>query len=168
MTGRINNHSLIILLASLLLAVSCNSDIVFTNNFSIAGKTWRLSDIPVFEVAVTDTIAANNIWLILRTGSDYPFRNIHLFVTAATPEGKVITDTLQFNLADEKGVWYGKGFGDIHSLNLPYKSNIYFPSKGIYIFKIQHGMRIEDLKGVYDIGLKVEKIKKQTYPGGKT
>ena len=97
---------------------------------------------------------------MLRTGSDYPFRNIHLFVTVATPDGKVITDTLQFNLADEKGDWYGKGFGDIHALNLPYKSNVYFPSKGTYMFKIQHGMRIEDLNGVYDIGLRVEKIKK--------
>lgn len=160
MTERINNRSFILILTSLLLSVSCNSDIVYTNSHSIAGKTWRLTDIPAFEVPVTDTLTANNIWLMLRTGSGYPFRNIYLFVTAATPDGKVITDTLQFNLADEKGAWYGKGFGDIHALNLPYKSNVYFPLKGIYMFKIQHGMRIEDLKGVYDIGLRVEKIKK--------
>ena len=97
---------------------------------------------------------------MFRTGSAYPFRNIYFFVTAVTPDGKAITDTLQYYLADEKGNWYGKGFGDIHALNLPYKSNVYFPLKGTYLFKIQHGMRIEDLKGVYDIGLRVEKIRK--------
>ena len=53
-----------------------------------------------------------------------PFRNIYLFVTTTSPDGKSITDTLQYNLADEKGKWYGKGFGDIHELKLPYKSNV--------------------------------------------
>ena len=41
----------------------------------------------------------------------------------------------------------------------PYKSNVYFPRNGTYKFKIQHGMRVEDLKGIYDIGMKIEKIR---------
>jgi gliding motility-associated lipoprotein GldH len=123
-------------------------------------ETWALTDIPVFKVHITDTINSNNVFFTIRSGSSYPFRNIYLFVTATSPDGKQITDTLQYNLADEKGKWYGKGFGDIHELNLPYKSNVFFPDKGIYEFKIQHGMRIENLKGVYDIGLKIEKYKK--------
>jgi len=143
-----------------LLSVSCNSDVVFTESFEIPGKTWRLSDIPSFDVPINDTLNSNNIWLMIRTGSAYPYRNIYLFVTASTPDGKTITDTLQYDLADEKGNWYGKGFGDIHALNLPYKTNVYFPLKGTYMFKIQHGMRIENLTGVYDIGLKVEKTRK--------
>jgi gliding motility-associated lipoprotein GldH len=32
--------------------------------------------------------------------------------------------------------------------------------KGSYEFKIQHGMRVENLKGVYDFGLRIEKIRK--------
>jgi gliding motility-associated lipoprotein GldH len=126
----------------------------------MAEKTWRLLDIPAFKVPFTDTVNSNNVFFTIRTGSSYPFRNIYLFVTTTSPDGKSITDTLQYNLADEKGKWYGKGFGDIHELNLPYKSNVYFPLKGTYQFKIQHGMRIEDLKGVYDFGLRIEKIGK--------
>jgi gliding motility-associated lipoprotein GldH len=133
---------------------------VFTDFFEIPEKTWSLSDIPSFDVPINDTLNSNNIWLMIRTGSDYPYRNIYLFVTASTPGGITITDTLQYDLADEKGNWYGKGFGNIHALNLPYKTNVYFPLKGNYMFKIQHGMRIENLNGVYDIGLKVEKIRK--------
>ena len=123
-------------------------------------KTWRLMSIPAFNIPITDTLKSNNIFFTIRTGSSYPFRNIYLFVTTISPDGKSITDTLQYNLADEKGKWYGKGFGDIHELNLPYKSNVYFPLKGTYEFKIQHGMRIENLKGVYDFGLRIEKISK--------
>jgi gliding motility-associated lipoprotein GldH len=137
---------------------SCNSNVVFTDSYVIPEKTWSLKDIAVFKVPVTDTVNSNNVFFTIRSGSSYPFRNIYLFVTTISPDGKSISDTLQYNLADEKGKWYGKGIGDIHSLSLPYKSNVFFPMKGTYQFKIQHGMRIEDLKGVYDFGLRIEKI----------
>lgn len=143
-----------------LIFISCSSsDLVFTDSHAISDKVWSLKDIAEFEVQVNDTLSANNITIMLRTGSAYPFRNIFLFVTATNPGGSAVTDTLQYFLANEKGKWYGKGFGDIHALNLPYKSNVYFPSTGIYKFRIRHGMRAEDLEGVYDIGLRIEKIR---------
>jgi gliding motility-associated lipoprotein GldH len=133
----------------------------------MTGKIWKLTDIPTFKVPITDTLTSNNVIFTIRSGSSYPFRNIYLFVTTTSPDGKNITDTLQYNLADEKGKWFGKGFGDIRELNLPYKSNVFFPLKGTYVFKIQHGMRIEDLKGIYDIGLRIEKKRKEISVGGK-
>lgn len=126
----------------------------------MAGATWKLMDVPAFKVPITDTINSNNVIFTIRSGSSFPFRNIYLFVSTTSPDGKKITDTLQYNLADQKGKWYGKGFGDVHELKLPYKSNVSFPLKGIYEFKIQHGMRIENLKGVYDFGLRIEKYRK--------
>ncbi|MBE3141251.1 MAG: gliding motility lipoprotein GldH [Thermoplasmata archaeon] len=156
----INRYSFVLILTSLVLLSSCNSNVVFTDSLEMPGRTWKLLDIPAFKIPVTDTLNSNNVFFTIRTGSSYPFRNIYLFVTTTSPDGKSITDTLQYNLADEKGKWYGKGFGDIHELNLPYKTNVYFPLKGSYQFKIQHGMRVEDLKGVYDFGLRIEKISK--------
>jgi gliding motility-associated lipoprotein GldH len=160
MTEGINRFSAVVVLSLLLLMTSCNSNVIYTDSSAMPEKTWKLFDIPTFKVPVTDTLNSSNVMFTIRTGSSYPFRNIYFFVTTTSPDGKSITDTLQYNLADEKGKWYGKGFGDIHELNLPYKSNVYFPVKGTYQFKIQHGMRIEDLKGVYDIGLRIEKISK--------
>ncbi|MEI8225414.1 MAG: gliding motility lipoprotein GldH [Bacteroidota bacterium] len=156
----INRYSFVLILTSLVLLSSCNSNVVFTDSLEMPGRTWKLLDITAFKIPVTDTLNSNNVFFTIRTGSSYPFRNIYLFVTTTSPDGKSITDTLQYNLADEKGKWYGKGFGDIHELNLPYKTNVYFPLKGSYQFKIQHGMRVEDLKGVYDFGLRIEKISK--------
>ncbi len=156
----INRYSFVLILTSLVLLSSCNSNVVFTDSLEMPGRTWKLLDITAFKIPVTDTLNSNNVFFTIRTGSSYPFRNIYLFVTTTSPDGKSITDTLQYNLADEKGKWYGKGFGDIHELNLPYKTNVYFPLKGSYQFKIQHGMRVEDLKGVYDFGLRLEKISK--------
>jgi gliding motility-associated lipoprotein GldH len=160
MIKRINRYAFVLILNLLLLLSSCNSKVLYTESFVMPEKTWALMNTPVFTVPVSDTINSNNVIFTIRTGSSYPFRNIYLFVTTTSPDGKSITDTLQYNIADEKGKWYGKGFGDIHELSLPYKSNVYFPVKGSFQFKIQHGMRIEDLKGVYDFGLRVEKISK--------
>lgn len=131
---------------------------MYSDSKVIPDNTWKLLDIPIFNVPVTDTATSNNIYFVIRNGSSYPYRNIYLFVTTTSPDGLIITDTLQYNLADEEGRWYGKGFGDLHELNLPYKTNVYFPVKGTYQFKVQHGMRIEDLKGVYDFGLRIETI----------
>ena len=122
-------------------------------------KEWTLENVALFTPEITDTISTNNVFFIIRTGSSYPFRNIYLFLSTTAPTGKTITDTLQYMLADDKGKWYGKGIGDIHELILPFKSSVYFPSKGIYSFKIRHGMRSEMLQGVYDLGLKIEKTK---------
>jgi gliding motility-associated lipoprotein GldH len=149
-----------LLLISIILLASCNSNVVFTDSQAIPEETWKLMNVPVFKVPINDTINGNNVMFTIRTGSSYPFRNIYLFVTTTSPGGTKITDTLQYNLADEKGKWYGRGFGDIKELDLPYKSNVFFPLKGTYEFKIQHGMRIENLKGVYDLGLRIEKIRK--------
>ena len=156
----INRFSFIFILTILFLLSSCNSKIVYTNSQTMAEETWKLMDITAFKVPITDTLNSNNVFFTIRNSSSYPFRNIYLFVTTISPDGKKITDTLQYNLADEKGKWYGKGFGDIHELNLPYKSTVYFPLKGTYEFKIQHGMRVENLKGVYDFGLRIEKFRK--------
>ena len=158
MTRRIINYIFVVLPLSLLLLSSCSSNVVYSDTHTMAENTWKLMDISSFKAEIDDTLTSNNIFFTLRSSSSYPFRNIWLFVTTTGPDGKSITDTLQFNLADEKGKNYGRGFGDIHELDLPYKSNVYFPAKGLYQFRVQHGMRVEDLKGVYDFGLRIEKI----------
>jgi gliding motility-associated lipoprotein GldH len=160
MIKRRNRYSFILILTSFVLLSSCNNNVVYTDSLPMPGKTWELMNIASFRVPINDTINSNNVIFTIRTGSSYPFRNIFLFVKTTSPDGKFITDTLEYFLADEKGKWYGRGFGDIHELNLPYKSNVYFPLKGTYKFNIQHGMRIEDLAGVYDFGLRIEKTGK--------
>jgi gliding motility-associated lipoprotein GldH len=157
----INRYIYLVLLAGFM--ISCFRNVVFTDSEVMKGKIWKLADIPVFRIPVKDTLNSNDIYFIVRTGSSYPYRNIYLFVTTIAPDGKSITDTLQYDLADEKGNWYGTGFGDIHELKLPFKSNVFFPVSGTYQINVQHGMRIEDLKGVYDFGLRVEKTLKQDF-----
>lgn len=160
MKKRIIRSVFFLLFGSLIALSSCNRDVVFSESAVMKKNSWNLMNILSFSVPVTDTVNSNNIIFTIRTGTSYPFRNIYLFVSTTSPDGKIISDTLQYNLADEKGKWLGKGFGDIRELSLPYKSNVYFPVKGSYLFNIQHGMRAEDLKGVYDFGLRIVRVSK--------
>jgi gliding motility-associated lipoprotein GldH len=160
MTEGINKYTFLFCVLITLLLSACNSNTLFTDSVSMPDEVWTLENVTDFTPEITDTVTRNNISIIIRTGSSYPFRNIYLFVSTSSPAGKTITDTLQYMLADEKGNWYGKGIGDVHQLDLPFKSSVYFPVKGKYSFRIRHGMRNETLKGVYDIGLRIEKIKK--------
>ena len=153
-------YSVISLILTVLLFSACNSNMVYTDSKSMKEKVWNLDDVAVFLVPVSDTLNSSNVNFTIRTGTAYPFRNIYLFISTTSPDGRIITDTLEYKLADEKGKWYGKGFGDIHELDLPYKSNVFFPKKGNYQFTIRHGMREEALTGVYDLGLRIEKISK--------
>ena len=152
----VNRYSGIVFLTSCLMLLSCNY-FCLHRIIAYAGKKWELMNIPSFNVPIDDTLNSHDVIFTIRTGSAYPFRNIYLFVQTTSPDGKFITDTLEYFLADETGHWFGHGFGDIHELNLPYKSNVYFPVKGTYQFNIRHGMRIEDLNGVYDFGLRIKK-----------
>ncbi|MDR2887374.1 MAG: gliding motility lipoprotein GldH [Bacteroidales bacterium] len=156
MTAR---HSKFIFLLAGMLIMSCSGNITYTGSHSMEDRVWRLMDVKSFGAHIDDTVTANNISFTIRTGSDYPFRNIFLFVSTLSPVGKKITDTLEYYLADDKGDWYGKGVGDIRELSLPYRANVYFPTPGEYTFNVQHGMRTENLKGVYDIALRIEKTK---------
>jgi gliding motility-associated lipoprotein GldH len=156
---RIIKSTMILIAGSLIFLLSCKNNALFTDSAVMPENTWNLFNTPEFRVEITDTTNRSDVFFTIRTGSDYPFRNIWLFVTTTSPDGeKILTDTLEYNLADEKGNWYGKGFGDIHELNLPYRTNVFFPVKGKYLFKIQHGMREVDLKGIYDIGLRIERF----------
>jgi gliding motility-associated lipoprotein GldH len=159
MTEGLNKFTLLFCTVLTLLVCSCNSNVIFTDSVSMVKEEWTLENVPVFTPLIKDTLSSNNVFFTLRTGSSYPFRNIYLFVSTTSPAGKTITDTLQYILADEKGKWYGKGSGDIHEMRLPFKTNVYFPAKGTYSFKVRHGMRSETLNGVYDIGLRIEKFK---------
>jgi len=155
-----NRLSFLIFLTSVITLTACRDNVLFNEAQDMPAKTWVLSDVPAFRVPVDDTLHSNNISFSIRTGSSYPFRNIYLFVTTISPRGAVLTDTLQYNLADEKGKRYGKGFGDIRELTLPFRLNVYFPEKGTYTVKVRHGMRLQELKGVYDFGMRVDRISK--------
>ena len=136
---------------------SCDSNRVYEEYHKIPDYNWSMKDTIRFEIDVTDTISVHNLLVNIRNTGGYAYSNMWLFVKQISPDGSMIDDKFECQLASEKGEWYGTGFGDIFDLQVPFKQNMVFPKSGVYTFEIVQGMRDEELKEVVNIGLRLEK-----------
>lgn len=139
----------------MLLNMSCDRSTFFADNMRMEEEKWSMYDPGKFTCIIEDTVRIYDLTLSVRTSTGYPYRNLYLFVVTSFPSGSSLTDTIQGVLTDEKGKWLGRGAGDIREITIPFKSNVYFPEKGEYHFKVIHGMRDTVLQGVYDIGMRI-------------
>jgi len=146
---------------AMLFLSSCDKTGIYEQNISIHDEKWSMDSIASFSPAISDSISAHNIYVNLRNTTSYPNSNIFLFITTHAPSGAMLRDTLECILANQKGDWLGKGVGRIRDNQIIYKNNIRFPSKGIYTFEIQHGMRTDVLKEVVSVGIRIELAQQQ-------
>ncbi len=150
-------YSFSIILGGLLLLSSCDPSRVFEQNIRIPAGAWSQDQPVKFSVPVEDTSSLHNIYINIRNTGQYENRNLFLFVTTTAPNGQMVRDTFECFLADEKGKWYGKGLGDLHYVQVPYKMSVVFPYPGLYEFTIEQAMRREVLEHITDVGIRIEK-----------
>jgi gliding motility-associated lipoprotein GldH len=148
-----------LMILATIIASSCSRKIEYEEYAEIQDNAWEINDIKSFDVPIQDTSNAFHVFLMLRNNGEYPWRNIHMFVTTTSPAGHQVKDTVEYYLADEMGKWLGSGWGHIWTNQLPFRLNVRFPHKGIYKFDIQHGMRNEVLPGILDVGVMIKKLK---------
>lgn len=159
--------SVFILFVGVLLFASCDKTRVYDEYESINSE-WHRDSIVKFNFEAPDTLNNYNLFINLRNNSDYDFSNIYLITELNFPNGKVISDTLQYEMAAPTGEWLGTGFGDVKESKLWYKENLKFTEPGEYSVNIQQAMRrrdsvqgIESLEGITEVGFRIEDIKQQ-------
>ena len=141
----------------LFIIVSCDENRVFDEYKSIPQANWLKSDIAEFEFTLDDTLSKNQVFIKIRNTVDYPFSNIYLFTKVNFPDGRILIDTLEYEMTNAEGMWLGDGVSGIKNNLLYYKKDVVFYEKGNYKFSIQHGMRTDSLVGIQNIGLRIEK-----------
>ena len=147
------------ILAIILIISGCDSYMVYDKSNSINDTVWNRNSRQKFFVEITDTANYNNIHVRLRHTGLYPYSNLYIFLKTTLPSGQSKTDTLEMILADDGGRWYGSGLGDVKSYSIPYRDKVRFMHPGTYLFEIEHAMRDIDLKGILNVGIRVEKFK---------
>jgi gliding motility-associated lipoprotein GldH len=147
----------ILVLAVLVGFASCDHRQVFDQYREIGNSVWHKDSIITFTVPVTDTLENHNLLIQIRNETSYRFSNLWLFIRITEPDGTVDKDTFEVVLADPSGRWLGDGFGGLKTRQAIYRRNVTFPSSGNFVISIGHGMRDELLKGIHDVGLRVEK-----------
>ncbi|NAS31692.1 gliding motility lipoprotein GldH [Flavobacteriaceae bacterium R38] len=150
------------LLSSIILFISCDSKGVFSEYKSVAND-WKKNEKIEFSFPAPDTTKAYNMFINVRNDKTYEFSNLFLIVHMNFPDGKIISDTIEYEMAKPNGEWLGKGFTSLKESKLWYKENVTFPNSGTYNVQIEHAMRIngrvegiESLKGIKDVGVKLE------------
>ncbi len=147
------------------LMTSCDSKRVFDEYKSLPNH-WNHDSIVSFNVEQIDTTEIYDLFINIRNNNDYGYSNLFLITDMHFPNGKIITDTLEYEMAYPNGEWKGQGFTDIKENKLWYKENIRFPEVGTYKINIRQAMRengkvdgIENLNGITEVGFRIEKSK---------
>lgn len=147
-----------VLLVFVLLFTSCGSNAIYDKNVSFEHNKWYKDEAAHFEVDISDTLTDYRFSLNLRNNNDYRFSNLFLFLTTKFPNGNITRDTIECILADNTGKWIGKGWGNTRENDIILKEALRFPLKGKYEFWIQQAMRVDTLKGIDNVGLRLERV----------
>ncbi len=140
-----------------LIFIACDSNRVFEDYHTIGDTGWHKDSLIVFDVEATGVNQNHNIYINIRNKGNYSKSNIWLFLSVDSPSGEILTDTIEFILAETSGKWKGSGIGDLYDNQFLYQQNIFFPEEGQYRFSIRQGMRNDLLKGIHDVGIRIEK-----------
>jgi len=136
---------------------SCSANVVFESNEVLPSKGWKQDHEIVFEVEISDTLNLHDMYVNVRNTTDYEFSNLYLFLDIFFPGGTVLRDTLECILAEKSGKWTGSGFGKIKSNRFLFRTDVWFPETGKYQFVFQQAMRTDNLEGISDVGICIER-----------
>ena len=142
---------------------SCDKKRVIDKYESIPGQ-WHKDSVVNFNFTPPDTIQPYNLFINLRNNSDYRYSNLFLVTNMVFPNGKVVSDTLEYRMTEPSGEWLGTGFGELKENKLWYKENVRFSEEGAYEVLIKQAMRkggdtdgITALEGITEVGFRIEK-----------
>jgi gliding motility-associated lipoprotein GldH len=157
MAGPLRVTGFLIVLMILIGTASCDSHRYYEENKKIAGGHWSFNNSLSFPVVITDTAALYNFYVNVRNDVNYPYSNLYLFLKTTFPDGKTAQDTLECQLAALDGRWLGSGMGSVRFNRFLFQPGVRFAHPGTYTFTFEQAMRTQDLKGIRDIGLRIEK-----------
>lgn len=135
---------------------SCTHEVFYNQYQAIDDISWHKDKEYYFTFQIDDISIPYNLIFEVRNNNLYPYQNLWLFYSEAPPVGPVVRDTMECVLADEYGKWRGNGISLYHS-DFPIKTNHLFPHTGQYTYSFRQGMRKDSLRGIQEIGLRIEK-----------
>lgn len=137
----------IIIALSSSLFVACSGRVVSSDWLSVDRQGWHQDSVLTLHYAVEDTMENYELVLYVRHTEQYPYQNMWLFVDQ---------DTLEFYLADDRGMWLGNGKNGLIEMPVLLDENMRIAA-GEHTISVRHGMRNESLRGISDVGIVVKK-----------
>lgn len=136
-----------------LLVSSC--DAVVYHKFETVGDGWRRNDTLMYRIATSPHLSgACDAEVELRCTSEYPYKDLWLYVELSTDSSVIECDTLQCFIYDDNGVINGSTAGLLYqmSFSIPVSPVV---SEDTLNMRVVHVMADEPLYGVKDVGIKL-------------
>ncbi|HAN77445.1 MAG TPA: hypothetical protein DCQ31_06555 [Bacteroidales bacterium] len=140
----------------LLVTLASCTQFDYEQSVVVPDAKWAISDTISVDLPITDTSTQQNVYIKLKHTEEYLNSNLWLFVKVIAPNGSQTADTLELQIADHRGKWYGKKWFGEYLLLHPYKQNERFEQLGNYQFSIVQGMRKDTLNYINEIGLAIK------------
>lgn len=147
-----------VLFIIIMASISCDRNRFYEQSEAIKDQIWFYEDAKVFEVDIADSTAIFNFYITLRNTVDYEFANLYFFIQSELPNGVIAKDTVECQLADYQGKWLGDGRGEFRDNSFILRQNMRFQHPGKYSFTLMQGMRKDSLKGIADVGIRLENV----------
>lgn len=143
-----------ILIFLIITLAACQETTVFEKYQALENEEWCLNNDITFDVGITRA-APYKINLCLRHTIDYEMANLWCFLSVRDSTGEILRDSINIKVAEPDGRWLGTG-SSIRTVEFPINQKTVSLTPGKYTFRIEQGMRTKCLKGIKDIGLKIQ------------
>lgn len=148
------NILVIIVLAMVSMLTSCTGGMVYSSFQTVSGMGWDKDSVLTYTIPAPDTTEDYRLLLHVRHNERYPYQNMWVFIDAGMQH-----DTLEFYLADERGIWLGNRGGSHIAMPVVYEDSYRFREDTLQL-RIIHGMREDVLRGISEIGIEVQRKKR--------
>jgi len=141
---------LIAIAMCLALAACGRPDTSYAGFADIPADGWAYADTLDIEPTLPDSVTVGRLAVAVRHTNGYEYRNLWLEI--ATPMlDSVTADTVNVQLADDYGRWYGRGVG-VSYMTADTLPGSYCLTRGRAV-RVRHVMRVDTLPGIEQVGL---------------
>ncbi len=138
-----------VFLMAVLLWSSCNfQNITYEKKIRYPKQIWTYADSINYNFNITDTASLYNFELVILHNDKYAFQNLYTKLRTTFPDGKSISQVVNFDLAEPNGKWEGDRIGSIFKCRTIIQENAFFAQPGKYTLTLLQNTRTDTLPGI--------------------
>lgn len=151
------NKICICILFLLLGCTACNYPSTLEKYKTLANETWERDSNYKFEFNIPQP-GNYHISTCIRHTTDYKQKNISCYLTILHQRVEMDKENSDIIIVDNNGRWVGQGLTGLKTVVQPIDRIFHFDSTGVYTVEIKHRMKDKQLKGIKNIGIKMNRF----------
>lgn len=137
----------------------CDQSRVYDQNADFEDRYWLVTEKPEFEFTIDQPADKYTIYGNVRNTISYPYARIFFTYYLEDSAGNELEKKLvtQYLFDNKTGEPFGtSGLGDIYDHRFELLKDYQFATRGKYRIKLEQMMRMDTLKGILAVGVRVE------------